>query len=90
MRTTVDLDGPLLERAKRRALRRGTTLSVIVREAVAAYLNQTAAADEEPFELITCGDPGGYAPSSEEMAAALEADDAALSRPTARRRRAHS
>ncbi|MCC6847544.1 MAG: ribbon-helix-helix protein, CopG family [Deltaproteobacteria bacterium] len=76
MRTTVDLDAPLLERAKRRAARRGQTLSQLVRDAVSTYLARQPAGGEEPFELVTCGDPGGYAPTPAEMAAALDEDDA--------------
>ena len=76
MRTTVDLDAPLLERAKRRAARRGQTLSQLVRDAVSTYLVQQPGGDEEPFELVTCGEPGGYAPTPAEMAAALDEDDA--------------
>jgi hypothetical protein len=75
VRTTIDLDAPLLERAKRRAARQGQTLSQLVREAVSAYLTQRAHGDDEPFELLTCGEPGGRAPSPAEMAAALEEDD---------------
>ncbi|MCC6766180.1 MAG: CopG family transcriptional regulator [Deltaproteobacteria bacterium] len=75
MRTTIDLDAPLLERAKRRAARQGQTLSQLVREAVSAHLARRAHADDEPFELVTCGEPGGYAPTPAEMAAALENDD---------------
>lgn len=76
MRTTIDLDAPLLERAKRRATRQGQTLSQLVREAVSTYLTQRAHSEEEPFEILTCGEPGGYAPTPAEMAAALEDDDA--------------
>ncbi len=76
MRTTVDLDAPLLERAKRRAARQGQTLSQLVREAVSTYLTQQPRGDVEPFELVTCGEPGGYAPTPGEIAAALEEDDA--------------
>lgn len=75
MRTTVDLDASLLERAKRRAVRQGQTLSQLVREAVSTYLTERARADDEPFELVTCGEPGGYSPTPAEMAAALEEDD---------------
>lgn len=75
MRTTIDLDAPLLARAKRRAARQRQTLSQLVREAVSAYLAQRPVGDDEPFELVTCGEPGGYAPTPTEMAAALEEDD---------------
>ncbi len=76
MRTTIDLDTPLLERAKRRAVRQGQTLSQLVREAVSTYLAERARTDDEPFDLVTCGESGGYAPTPAEMAAALEEDDA--------------
>lgn len=78
MRTTIDMDKPLLERAKRRAAREGQTLSQLVREAVGTYLASTAGGDEEPFELLTCGEPGGYAPTPAEMAVALEEEDQRL------------
>ena len=80
MRTTVDLDKPLLERAKRKAASRGETLSGLVREAVSQYLAGEPKEPEEPFEVITCGEPGGYAPMPAEMEAALEEDDARLAR----------
>lgn len=76
MRTTIDLDAPLLERAKRRAARQGQTLSQLVREAVGTYLTRQVREDDEPFELVTGGEPGGYAPTPAEMAAASEEDDA--------------
>jgi hypothetical protein len=75
MRTTVDLEALLLRRARQQAARRGTTLSVVVCEALSAYLNQPGRHEDEPFELITCGEPGRYAPSPAEIAAALEEDD---------------
>jgi hypothetical protein len=78
VRTTIDLDKPLLERAKRRAARQGRTLSQLVRDAVGTYLAGASTDDEEPFEVITCGDPGGRAPTPAEMAAALEDDDRRL------------
>jgi len=76
VRTTVDLDAPLLARARRQAEKRGLTLSGLVREAVSTYLAQSAAEDEDPFMLLTCGEAGAYAPSPAEMAAELERDDA--------------
>jgi hypothetical protein len=68
VRTTIDLETVLLERARRRAAARGVTLSRLVCEAVSAYLNEAPSRGAEPpFELITCGDAGGYAPSPAEM-----------------------
>ncbi len=84
MRTTIDLDTPLLERAKRRASSQGRTLSQLVREAVTSYLASRPSEDEEPFELVVCGEAGGYAPTPREMAAALEEDDARLAPPRRR------
>ena len=84
MRTTVDLDKPLLERAKRRATKQGRTLSHLVREAVSSYLAGEPKDVDEPFELITCGEAGGYAPTPREMAAVLEQEDSPVA-PRARR-----
>lgn len=73
VRTTIDLETVLLERARRRAVNRGVTLSQLVCEAVSAYLNEgPERRDEQPFDLLTCGDPGaGYAPSPAAMSEAL-------------------
>ena len=68
MRTTIDFQGPLLERARRRASSRGVTLSDLVCEAVSTYLAEVSSrAAEEDFHLVTCGEPGGYAPPPAEM-----------------------
>ena len=69
MRTTVDLDAALLERAKRLALKDGRTLSAIVNGALAAYLSGRKGANkEEPFELIVRGKPGGRFPTPADVA----------------------
>jgi len=81
MRTTIDLDRPLLERAKRRAAKQGQTLSQLVRDAVGSYLSGDRTPDDDAFELITCGEPGGWAPTPADMAAALEEDDARVAAP---------
>jgi hypothetical protein len=81
VRTTVDLDAALLERAKRRAARRGQTLSQLVRDAVSTYLVEHPGGEEDPFEVITCGDPTGYSPTPAEMATAVEEDDARMAPP---------
>ena len=80
MRTTIDFHKPLLDRAKRKAASRGHTLSQLVCEAVGEYLARETKEPEEPFEVITCGEPGGYAPTPAEMAEALEEDDARIAR----------
>lgn len=86
MRTTVDVDAPLLARARRQAAKRGKTLSVIVCEALTRYLAPSAAAEDDPFEVVTCGETGGYAPTPAEMASEIEHEDARLVSPRTRRR----
>jgi hypothetical protein len=76
MRTTVDLDAVLLERAKRLAVKDGRTLSAIVNGALASYLGgRKDAAKEQPFELIIRGAPGGRFPTPSDLAAVEEAED---------------
>lgn len=71
MRTTIDFQSAILERARRRAAKRGVTLSELVCEAVSAYLAESGRHEaEDPLDLITCGEPGGYAPSPAEMSEA--------------------
>lgn len=56
MRTTVTLDDSLLRAAKQRANERGTTLSVVVADALRADLaRREAMASAERFETITYG-----------------------------------
>lgn len=87
MRTTVDLDTPLLIRARRRAAQRGETLSALVREAVSSYLaDRVVALDEEPFGLVTGGEVGGYAPSPAEMAEQEDLETAPVAPRSAKRR----
>jgi Arc/MetJ family transcription regulator len=76
VRTTVDLDASLLARAKRRAASGRSTLSAVVNDALRSFLARPPKAQEEPFELITCGTRGNPCPSPEEMAAELDRDDA--------------
>ncbi len=59
MRTTVRLDDELIQRAKRYGLKRGKTLTSIIRESLVAYL----ARGETPstpgkLSLPTCGSGG--------------------------------
>lgn len=77
MRTTVDLDEPLLKKARRRAALQRRTLSDLVREAVTTYLSVAGAGQEPPFELLEEGQAGGYAPTPQEMAAETEYQDGA-------------
>ena len=80
MRKTVDLEEGLLRRARRRAAANGTTLSRLVQDALRAYLHPRARAASAPFELITCGTPGGRCPTPAEMQEAVHDEDAAALR----------
>jgi len=53
---------------------------------VSAYLAHGAAEDVDPFELLTCGESGAYAPTPAEMAAELEREDAGRVPPAGRTR----
>jgi hypothetical protein len=76
VRTTVDIDEALLERAKRLALKEKQTLAAVVGQALAAYLsNRRAAAADPPFELLVRGKGGARFPSAEEVLLAEEEDD---------------
>lgn len=50
MRTTLDLDDRLLARARKVARDRGTTLTALIEEALAASLSQRPGG-QEPFKL---------------------------------------
>jgi hypothetical protein len=78
MRTTVDLDKPLLVAAKRQAAASHTSLSRLVQDALRLYLELPERAAEESFELLTCGTPGGHYPTPREVASALAAEESAL------------
>jgi hypothetical protein len=68
MRTTIDIDQRLLERAKALALKESRTLSAIVGSALAAYIEgQRGPTHEHPFELLVRGSVGGRFPSLAEM-----------------------
>lgn len=90
MRTTVDLDEAMLDRAKHLALHEGRTLSAVVSDALAAYLGARKRAQKAPpFELLTRGSARAHFPSAAEIAANEEADElAALQLSTAAGRRA--
>jgi len=76
MRTTIDLESELLAAAKERAMKRKTTLSRIVQDAVKAYLEAAPAGEEPaPFELLTAGRPGGLFPSPQEVSSLLDEDE---------------
>lgn len=88
VRTTVDLERGLLQRAKRLALKEGRTLSSVLTSALAAYLgSRQEAAKDEPFELIVRGDPDGRFPSPADIAGVEDEDEvAALRIPRPRKR----
>jgi hypothetical protein len=76
VRTTVDIEGAALERAKRLALRENRTLGSVVSEALVAYLSKRSQrAPDPPFELIVCGKTGGRFPSPEDLARVEEEED---------------
>ncbi len=90
MRTTLDIDDGLLERAKRLALKEKRTLAAVVCQALAAYLSsRRAAATDPPFELLVRGKLGARFPTAEEVLLAEEDDDRkALAIPRVKRRAA--
>jgi predicted transcriptional regulator len=76
MRTTVDIDEALLERAKRFALKEKQTLGAVVGQALAAYLGaRRQAEDDRPFELIVAGSARGRFPTPAEIGAVEEQDE---------------
>jgi hypothetical protein len=87
MRTTVDIEEGLLERAKRLALKEKQTLGAVVGEALAAYLGGRKQAGKDPdFELLVRGNPRARFPSAAEIASAEEEDDVrALALPQSKR-----
>ena len=77
MRTTVDLETRLLERARRVAAEQGQTLSGVLGDALAAYLGSLRAArSDPPFELLVRGNPSARFPQPEEVAAVEEEEEA--------------
>jgi hypothetical protein len=78
MRTTIDLDARLLERAKRLAVGERRTLSAVVNDALVAYLgSKRATAKDPPFELLVRGKPKGRFPTPAEVAALEDEEDIA-------------
>jgi predicted transcriptional regulator len=76
VRTTVDLDERLFERAKRLALEEKKSLSAVVGDALAAYLGiRRQVAKDPPFELISCGAANGKFPSHAEVSAVEEEEE---------------
>jgi len=76
MRTTVDIEDALLERAKRLALKEQRTLSAVLGQALAAYLSSRKFVDKDPpFELLVRGKAGAGFPSADEVQLAEEDDE---------------
>lgn len=76
MRTTVDIDDALLERAKRLALKERQTLGAVVGQALAAYLGSRRQVEKDPpFQLIVAGSAQGRFPSPAEIATVEEEDE---------------
>jgi hypothetical protein len=68
MRTTVDLDPTVLERAKRLAQSEDRTLGSVLSDALAAYLaKRRQSAKDPPFDLIVRGTPGARFPTLAEI-----------------------
>lgn len=90
MRTTVDLEEGMLERAKELALKERRTLSAVLADALSAYLgSKRLRPKQREFELLVRGRPKGRFPTPGEIAAVEEEEDvAALAMPRARRRAA--
>jgi Bacterial antitoxin of type II TA system, VapB len=88
MRTTVDIDDLLLERAKRLALKEKQTLGAVVGEALAAYLaSRRLTGKAPPFELLVRGSARGKFPAAADMLEIEEEEDVrALGIPEAKRR----
>ena len=53
MRTTIRLDDALLDKAKRAALERGTTLTAVIEDALRRALAASPAPSREPVSLPT-------------------------------------
>jgi predicted transcriptional regulator len=76
MRTTVDIEDALLERAKRLALKEKQPLGAVVNQALAAYLgSRRQASKDPPFELLVAGSARGRFPTLAEIAAIEEEED---------------
>jgi predicted transcriptional regulator len=76
MRTTVDIEDALLDRAKRLALKEKQTLAAVVSAALAAYLgSRRLASKDPPFEPLVRGSARGRFPTNAELLAAEEDDE---------------
>ena len=77
MRTTVDIDPAVLERAKKLAYSERRTLGSVLSDALAAYLGKRRATSNDPaFELLVRGSPRGRFPTAGELLALDDEEDA--------------
>lgn len=91
MRTTVDIDPAVLERAKKLAFRERRTLGSVLSDALAAYLGRRRATSKDPpFDLLVRGSPRGRFPTADELLALDEEEDASRLRIPRTKRRAPS
>lgn len=89
MRTTVDIDPAVLERAKKLAFSERRTLGSVLSDALAAYLGKRRSTSKDPaFELLVRGRPRGRFPTADELLAVDEEEDAARLRIPGTKRRA--
>jgi hypothetical protein len=76
VRTTVDLDPALLERAKRLALAEHRTLGAVLGDALAAYIgSRRLAAKDPPFEVMVRGKSEARFPSQVVVASIEDEED---------------
>lgn len=75
VRTTVDIDERVLERAKKLAASTGRTLGEVVSAALAAYAAGRTSRDREPFELLVRGRADARFPTTSEIEEALLEDE---------------
>jgi hypothetical protein len=90
VRTTVDLDPGVLERAKRLALTEKRTLGSLLNDAMVAYLgSRKLVSKDPPFELLVRGKANAPFPTPAELEAVEDEEEIArLGIPGARRRAA--
>lgn len=76
MRTTVNLDEPLMAELKARATEQGISVGVLVERAVREFLRTSRPpAGSRPFELVTFGAGGSFSRGRIAKASDLLADD---------------
>jgi hypothetical protein len=76
MRTTITLDGRLLEQLKKRAAESGTSVSGLIERAARLLLQAPASQRRDRFDLVTFGEGGQFTTLSiDKTAALLEAED---------------